>query len=120
MNANAVGSGRVWSLDEYRELRARRDIENQFAICEEAVAEISELLVPIRAWRAQARQAAAALGRKVRTGLSPDEESLWARLVPIPMPPPIVTEHANGFRLFTNPWMVDRNDDEDPWTDECA
>ena len=121
IDINATGTRRISSIDEHRRQRTRQAIETQFANSDEAVTDISELLVTIPAWRAQARQAAAALGRKVRTGLSSDEESVWARLAPIPpAPPPVVSEYANGFRLFTNPWIADTGEDEDPWTDEGA
>ena len=61
MNGKTAESGWVSCLDEYTQVRTRRDIENQFANSDKAGAEISELLVPIRAWRTQAHQAAAAL-----------------------------------------------------------
>ena len=116
MNGKTAESGWVGCLDEYKQGRTRRDIENQLANSDEAVDDIGDLFVPIGAWRAQARQVATALGRKVRTGIGLDEERLWTRL----FPGPVVTKYANGFRLFTNPSMVNMGEDEGPWTDEGA
>lgn len=94
------------SLEDHRHTRTRRHIDDAFADGRTAREPISGLLVSIEDWRAHARAAAKSIGRNVKTGIGPNRQTVWARLVPIPTPPPVVSEHPSGLRLFTNRWML--------------